>query len=656
MKNMKLPDNDEWKKIVDDAFSSDEFHVFSENYNMKKHSMQSVRKGITMKKNNLIMNLTVAAAALTVVAVPTVIYLGSNTTQQYAQVSDEEETSKLASQVEEKENDTIYNIEFGWLPEDFEYNNEESYTYFTNAGNEKIFMIASFIKNLSGEKTENGKALTVRDEYDTDDKTIDIRYSDNYVENSTNKDCTNYGRVATIYFKDTPYELELLVTDDITKDDFRKIIENVRLVPSDTEIADIYTGEQVTDTEVTITDGEDDGQVNEETHTFTEENIDFDTIYNVEYGWLPEGLEYNEDGPYAYKFKNVNNDRSGMTPSFTKFPDGVKVPHIVNCCKDTEEYKGDGKTVTISYRDNYEEDADNYNFGRVAYISFDNTPYTLSLWVTDDITKADLRKIIDNVKLVPSDTETASIYTPYEEENYIENEAGLSDTQKVYHIGEDINISNDGYNHNITIKVNDVSFDTVFGDKNPQGSLGMTSDLYALLDYADCIDENGNLTDNVRKYIQYSNGSDVEYQETEETIPTQIMTVSMTYTNTGDTTIENIFNADNGFYLYTKRDDRLYGMHTVNMLDHFNTDDSESFNYKDTFDVLKADDFSEFIYYTQEKNVLAPNESAEVKIAFAVEDEFMDNVYLDLCFHALPVAPVNESCHLVNVSISEKPE
>lgn len=511
-----IPDSDEWKKIVDEAFSSDEIHIFSENYKMKK---QSMRKGIIMKRNNILMNLTVAAAAIAVVAFPTGIYLSTRTA----------ETTPAAE-----------------LPAD---------------------------------------------------------------------------------------EVETTSEDEVT-------------------IADETTEEfisQIQDTEVTITDGEDDGQVNEEIHQFIEDYIDYDTIYDLEYGWLPEGLEYNEDGPYAYKFKNVNNDRSGMTPSFTKFTDGVKVPHIVNCCKDTEEYTGDGKTVIISYRDNYEEDADNYNFGRVAYISFDNTPYTLSLWVTDDITKADLRKIIDNVKLVPSDTETAYIYTPYEEEDMnIAND--VSDNQKVYRIGEEIDTV-DEYGNKAKITVNDISFDTTVGDNNPQGACGISSELYVQLNDAGYVDENGSLTDNVRKYIQYSNGFDVEYQETEEIIPTQLLTVSMTYTNTGDTAIENIFNADNDFYLFTKRDGKYYDMYTVNMLDRFGTDNPELFNYKDTFDTLKIDDFHNFIYYTQNKNVLQPNESAEVKVSFMVEDEFMDNVYLDLIYGG-----VSECHHLVNVSISEKPE
>lgn len=526
MKNMKLPDSDEWKKIVDDAFSSDEFHVFSENYNMKKHSMQSMRKGITMKKNNLIMNLTVAAATLTVVAVPTVIYLSSNTsqTQQYTQVSDEESSSEEVTVAESTQATAVVN--------------------------------------------------------------------DN-------------------------------------------------------------------ETEVTITDGEDDGQVNEEIHQFTED-IDYETIYNLEYGWLPEGLEYNEDGPYALKFKNINNDRSGITPGFTKYPDGDKTPAIVNRCKNTEEYTIDGKTVTISYRDDYEENADNYNFGRIADVSFDGTPYSASLWVTDDITKADLAKIIENMHLVPSDTETAFIHSREEEEMLNEYNVTYtnvySSIQKIYKIGEDINIEDDGFGHGISVKVNDISFDTTFGENNPDGALGITEELYNQINDAGYLDETGTLTDNIRRYIQYSNGSDIEYKETEENIPTNIITISMTYTNTGNTTIENVFNSDNNFFLITKRDTDFISMYDTKMLDHFGCCDNEQFGFRDTFDVLKADDFNEFIYYTQEKNSLAPNESTEVKIAFSVEVEFMDNLYLDLSFNALPTQPVNEASHLVNVSISEKPE
>ena len=295
MKNMKLPNSDEWEKIIDDAFSSDELHTFSESYNMKKHSMHSVRKGITMKKNNLIMNLTVAAAALTVVAVPTAVYIGSNAnhTPTATEVSDETQTD-VSSEVPE---------------------------------------------------------ITSSDE---------VTLAEN------------------------------------TDEEF--VTENA---------------------EVTVTDGEDDGQVNEETHTFTEENIDFDTIYNVEYGWLPEGLEYQEDdSPYGRKFHNWTTE-DGMTPIFSRVPESVTYyedtgnPEIATT---KDEWLLNGKTVSMYYRSTYIPDNPEYNFGRIAFIYFDNTPYVLQLYVTDGISEEDFRKIIDNVKLVPSDTETAYIYTPSQNE------------------------------------------------------------------------------------------------------------------------------------------------------------------------------------------------------------------------------------------------
>ncbi len=633
MKNMKLPDSNEWKKIVDDAFSSDEFHVFSEKYNMKKHSMQSMRKGITMKKNNLIMNLTVAAAALTVVAVPTVIYLGSNTTQQYAQVSDEEETSKLTSQVEEKENDTIYNIEFGWLPEDFEYKNEESYTYFTNAINEKVFMIASFIKNLSGEKTENGKALTVRDEYDTDDKTIDIRYSDNYVENSTNKDCTNYGRVATIYFKNTPYELELFVTDDITKDDFRKIIENVRLVPSDTEIADIYTGEQVADTEVTITDGEDDGQVNEEIHQFAEDDIDYDTIYNLEYGWLPEGLEYQEDeSPYGRKFHNWSTD-DGMTPIFSRVPEGVTYYEDIGN-PEIEAAKGewllDGKTVSIYYRGTYIPDNPEHNFGRIAFIYFDNTPYVLQLYVTDGISEEDFKKIIDNVKLVPSDTETAGIYTqPQNEQENTEFTVGSYENMgipvedsTIAQVCEEVYEKNPDIWGNVSAKVTGVRFDDDFN--------GLTTDGIGLkADYSEYLNTDGTLVENVRKWVKFENGTETEYGT--ETVPISVMTVNITYTNNGTEPVDDYCVCPT---LQTKYDGYFFRQRIYDIIKMQTEISTNNIDCIDTFRYLTADDmhFSFSCPKQSDKNNIniAPGESVEVTLAYIVEDNLRDNLYLSM--------------------------
>ena len=49
MKNNYIPDDKEWKKIIDEAFDSDEIHIFSEHYNMQIRCMQ---RRIEMKKTN----------------------------------------------------------------------------------------------------------------------------------------------------------------------------------------------------------------------------------------------------------------------------------------------------------------------------------------------------------------------------------------------------------------------------------------------------------------------------------------------------------------------------------------------------------------------------------------------------------------------------
>ena len=637
MKNYRLPDNDEWDKIVDEAFSSDEIHTFSENYKMKKYSGYPVRKGSTMKKNNLLMNLTVIATALAVVAVPTGVYIANNMTETKSatqSAQEEQLIEKTASSVAEKENDKIYDIEFGWLPEDFEYNNEESYTYFTNPDKDKIFMISSFVKNLSGEKTENGKALTVRDEYDTDDKTIEIRYSDNYVENSEDKDTTNYGRVATIYFKDTPYELELLVTDDITQDDFKKILENVKLVESDTETAEIYQGETVTETEMIITDGKDDGEVNEGIHQFTEDDIDYDTIYDVAYCWLPEGLEYQrQDSPYGGKFHNWNTN-DGMTPMFTKVPEGVTYyedtgnPEIETT---KDEWLLDGKTVSIYYRSTYIPNNPELDFGRIAFIYFDNTPYVLKLYVTDGISEEDFRKIIDNVKLVPSEGETAGIYTPPQNEREnTEFTAGSYERlgvpvekSTIVQVGEEVHEKSPDAWGEVSAKVTGVRFDDDFN--------GLTTDgIGDPNDYSEYLNADGKLVENVRKWY---NDHNKEETFEPETVPVSVMTVSITYTNNGTEPLVSDYCVCPT--LQTKTDEYFFMPRIYNIMQMQTKEQSHnSYGYTDTFRYLETDDmhFSFSCPQQASKNNihLEAGESTEVTLAFIVEDKFRDNLYLSM--------------------------
>lgn len=508
------PDSDEWKKIVDEAFSSDEIHVFSENYNMKKHSMQ---KGFIMKRNNLLLNLTVTAAALAVVAFPTGIYLSTRTAE-------------------------------------------------TQPATE-----------LPAEEVE------------------------------------------------TTSEDEVTIVDETTEEFIS----------------------QVSDTEVTITDGEDDGQVNEEVHQFTEDNIDYDTIYDLEYSWLPEGLEFqDEESPYGGKFHNWTTE-DGMTPIFTKVPAGVTYyedtgnPEIATT---KDEWLLDGKTVSIYYRSTYIPDNPELNFGRIAFIYFDNTPYVLQLYVTDGISEEDFKKIIDNVHLVPSDTEIAYIINPEEYKTLNEYRSGDKETSEnteftvgsyenlgtpadsvpVVQVGEPVLETSPSAWGEVSATVNSVHF-----SKNFDGII--TDGIGWEADYSEYLNEDGTLIENVRKWITFENGTETEFKT--ETVPVSVMTVNITYTNNSTETpiddycicptLQTMYDG----YFFKQRIFDIIEMRTAEMT-------NSSIDCIDIFYHLTADDmhFSFSCPNQSDKNniSIAPGESTEVTLAFIVEDKHRDNLYLSM--------------------------
>lgn len=495
-----IPDSTEWKKIVDEAFSSDETHTFSENYNMNKQALQ---KGTVMKKNNILMNLTVAAAAFAVVAFPTGIYLATRTS----------ETTPAAE-----------------LPAD---------------------------------------------------------------------------------------EVETTSEDEVT-------------------IADETSEEfisQVSDTEVTITDGKEDGQVNEKIHQFTEDNIDYDTIYDLEYGWLPEGLEFqDQDSPYGRKFHNWTTE-DGMTPIFTKVMEGVTYiedtgnPEIATT---KDEWLLDGKTVSMYYRSTYIPDNPEYNFGRIAFIYFDNTPYVLQLYVTDGISEEDFKKIIDNVHLVPAEEETAGIYTPPENEQEnteftvgsYEKSGTPADSVPIVQIGEPVQERYPEGWGEVSATVTDVHF-----SDNLDGII--TDGIGWEADYSEYLNEDGTLVENVRKWIMFKNGTETEFKT--ETVPISIMTVNITYTNNGTTPSDYCVCPT----LQTEYDGYFFKPSIYNKMQMKAKEQSHnSYGYSDTFHSLETDDmhFSFSCTNQSSKNNihLDAGESTEVTLAYIVEDKHRDNLYLSL--------------------------
>lgn len=612
MKNNRLPNKEEWDKIVDEAFSSGEVHKFSEHYRMKK---KSILKGvIIMKKHNTLMNLTVAVSAFAVIAFPTGIYLATRTAETEPATQAPAEEISDNSEKSAVNNETIYALQIGWLPEGFEQleENEEGICYGKKDGEAEITVL--FLKNTKYTLlsiTQDADIVDTAETWFSDGKSYVINYNDSYDEESADPNVR--GRRAMVAFDGTDYLVRIIVTDSISKDDLNKIIREMKLVPSDTETAKDYSPSNLTNVE--ISDGNDDGEVNENVYLYTEDDkVEEEQIYKVEYGWLPEGMEYHTSGPYSDKMHN-DITGGGITPAFVKNVSGEDIETEREFTV-LDEYQTDGKTVKITYRDDYNEEiASPDNYGRIAIIYFDNTPYVLSLWVTDEISKDDLKKIIENVTLVPTKFEIASIYPPEETEEDPQSYSSAvnADDCTIYKIGDEISEPNPDKKGNISVKVNSVRFqDNLDGLEINRHRLEVDPNKY--------LDENGKIINRQMNMVNENFEVVGSIQ-----IPCHVMVVNLTYTNHDDETIDYMVAPP----INHKYDDGTFDNETpmwTNVYDNLCYD----FDYNDLFDDYtyfseSGDKFGEF-----DDVVLAPNESAEIQLAFLVRDDMRDNMYLNI--------------------------
>lgn len=265
----KFPKEREWEKIVDNAFSSDEKHIFSEQYEMQKRCMQ---KGITMKrerikiKNHKISSGALSVAAAAIILVPSTIYgfgkLNANVEPSY-QPEETEQTQETTEEVttepaeaeelveetaEEKHPtgieqtapyaNTVYinfnaedkevknmKAEFGWLPDSLS-------PYGVKFKNENMGGMSPIFNKVPKDGIKEVLYFSEHfEQYETDDKIIMINYRQSYDEESAKSN--NFGREMWIAFKEQPYALNLYFTDDISNDDAKQIAENVYLVETD---------------------------------------------------------------------------------------------------------------------------------------------------------------------------------------------------------------------------------------------------------------------------------------------------------------------------------------------------------------------------------------------------------------------------------------
>ncbi len=333
-----------------------------------------------------------------------------------------------------------------------------------------------------------------------------------------------------------------------------------------------------------------------------------------EFGWLPDGYE-----PYEKGYENAEKNET-ICVQFYKLPDDASVNIDLRFSENYENYISNGKNAMINYRIDY-MNSEEENYGRSVYVTFENTSYLLEMLVTDEISRESLLKIIDNVNLVETNEKKYSDYIPWLDDNsnaeYSEPDTKINE-KDVHRIGETIDYPftgkgcNDGYSVTLNSATLTDSFD------------GITTDACGWeKDFSDIMDENGNVAENIRQKIKLGDGVDnINEVISEESVPMHILKVNVTYTNTSGITNEIVVSP----ILFIMKDGKP--------VTHW---ESSELGYEYRNSILGYYRQSSFFSMDTDSDkkggknsvILEPGESADVQIAFFVDEDAKDEVYLD---------------------------
>ena len=358
------------------------------------------------------------------------------------------------------------------------------------------------------------------------------------------------------------------------------------------------------------------------------------SFYDIGFSFLPEGLVYNDYGPYEGKYKN--DIGGGMTPIIYRVPQ-TGIHEKLKFSADFKQIELDDRTIMVNYRQGYDpESADPDDFGREIWVAFANEGYAVQLFVTDDISEEDALSIAEGITLTPADSETAQFWTNREVSEGSGAHGGLyqlgvdADLDQIdfYHVGDTFH--NDLFKeYDCEYGYCDITLDNAYITDNFDGlniEYGRDQMIY------DVIDENGKLLPVQRDWLTAGNGRDsLDEVIHSETVEKRLLVLELTYTNITDIESNICVNPD----LYTRIDGTLYPTEIVPYEDADEISDTPR---------LSPDRGNMFSFWCDSNHsnnnlILQPGESAHVELIFSIDADSVGNLYLS----AQPINNGNET-------------
>ena len=139
-----------------------------------------------------------------------------------------------------------------------------------------------------------------------------------------------------------------------------------------------------------------------------------DTLYEVKFGYVPDGLECREDGAYALKYHNYENeeDEHAITPGFCRVID-TSEPYTTECgsVSNVDKFKTTAGNTAVFLKRNQGYDK--------LFVQFEGTPYIEACFIKG-FSYEEMHQFADEMYLEETDTEVGGLWKgePHSEDNF----------------------------------------------------------------------------------------------------------------------------------------------------------------------------------------------------------------------------------------------
>ena len=352
---------------------------------------------------------------------------------------------------------------------------------------------------------------------------------------------------------------------------------------------------------------------------------------DISAGYIPEGMEWIDEFHLEYP----EHDRTGgfsFASVLLDEDDLSKVMQDKNVVDCEERTFGNYEGVYLKYNDLAEDGS----FNQRIYLLRPDVYRVITVYIGDDISKEDAIKVVENLVITENDTmiETAGLYT-WSEMVSPEESSGeavmtsIADNKLLMHqIGEVFDISASGEDRDGNYIENNkisVCVDAVQVGDNLQ-LLGQNN---VPEEWIDAVGTDGNLVNNTLSYIKSGNGIDsVDEIVKTESVKQKLVYATVTYTNKSDEEINHMLYI--GTLLLMDHEDGSYQIYDPTEQSGDDYDrviwDGVARTAEMTYNSISEDYGNGGNYISS----LKPGESIQVNMAWIVNENDLNNMYLNL--------------------------